>query len=144
MLPDELLGETTIWEQRYRSITDMEEHLSRNGTKIVKIFLHLSQDEQRKRFLARIDEPDKNWKFGASDLHERSYWKQYMAAYEACLEATSSHHAPWHIVPADDKANARLIVSHIVLDAMQDLGMRYPKVSAARRGELKAIRAKLA
>ena len=139
MLPEALIDEKTIWEQRYRSITDMEEHLSRNGTKIVKIFLHLSKDEQRKRFLDRIDEPDKNWKFSMSDIHERGYWQQYMDAFEACLNATSTHHAPWYIVPADDKEDARLIVSRIVLDALEGLKMAYPATTAARRRELKTI-----
>jgi PPK2 family polyphosphate:nucleotide phosphotransferase len=133
-----------FWRGRYHSIVDLEKHLHRNSTRIVKFFLHLSKEEQRKRFLARIDEPEKNWKFGLDDVQERRHWNSYMTAYEKCIGATSTGHAPWHIVPADDKANARLIVSHIVLDAMQDLGMRYPKVSAARRRELKAIRAKLA
>ena len=119
---------------------DLEEHLHRNGTRIIKFFLHLSKDKQRKRFLARIDEPDKNWKFSLADIHERKYWKQYMQAYEACLTATSTHHAPWHVVPADDKENARLIVSQIVLDALDELKMAYPKTTAKRRRELKSIR----
>ncbi len=114
-LPDELLDEKTIWKERYRSIVDMEKHLYCNGTRIVKVFLHLSNDEQRKRFLERIDEPEKNWKFSLSDIHERRYWKHYMKVYEDCLSATSTHHAPWYVVPADDKENARLIVSQIVL-----------------------------
>ena len=139
-LPDDLLDEKTIWKERYRSIVDLEEHLHRNGTRIIKFFLHLSKDEQRKRFLARIDEPDKNWKFSLADIHERKYWKQYMQAYEACLTATSTHHAPWHVVPADDKENARLIVSQIVLDALDELKMAYPKTTAKRRRELKSIR----
>ena len=112
-LSEELRDEKTIWEERYRSIVDLEEHLRRNGTRIVKIFLHLSKDEQRKRFLERIDEPEKNWKFSLADIHERKYWKQYMRAYEACLTATSTHHAPWYVVPADDKENARLMVSRL-------------------------------
>ena len=139
-LPDELLDEKTIWEERYRSIVALEEHLHRNGTRIIKVFLHLSKDAQRKRFLERIDEADKNWKFSLSDIHERNYWKHYMKAYEACLTATSTHHAPWHVVPADDKENARLIVSQIVLDALNDLKMEYPKTTAKRRRELKSIR----
>ena len=142
-LPDELLDEKTIWKERYRSIVDLEEHLHRNGTRIIKFFLHLSKDEQRKRFLARIDEPDKNWKFSLADIHERKYWKQYMQAYEACLTATSTHHAPWHVVPADDKENARLIVSQIMLDALNELKMAYPKTTANRRRELKSIRKRL-
>ena len=143
-LPDELLDEKTIWKDRYRSIVDLEEHLYRNGTRIVKVFLHLSKDEQRKRFLERIDEPDKNWKFSQSDVNERKYWKHYMKAYEACLSATSTGHAPWYIVPADDKENARLIVSGIVLAALGELKMAYPKITAKRRRELKSIRKLLA
>ena len=142
-LPDDLLDEKTIWKERYRSIVDLEEHLHRNGTRIIKFFLHLSKDEQRKRFLARIDEPDKNWKFSLADIHERKYWKHYMQAYEDCLTATSTHHAPWYVVPADDKENARLIVSQIVLDALNELNMAYPKTTAKRRRELKSIRKQL-
>jgi PPK2 family polyphosphate:nucleotide phosphotransferase len=142
-LPDELLDEKAIWKERYRSIVDLEEHLHRNGTRIVKVFLHLSKGEQRRRFLERIDQPDKNWKFSLADIHERKYWTQYMKAYEACLDATSTHHAPWHVVPADDKENARLIVSQIVRDALHELKMAYPKTTAKRRRELKSIRERL-
>jgi polyphosphate kinase 2 (PPK2 family) len=119
---------------------DLEEHLHRNGTRILKLFLHLSKDEQRKRFLDRIDEPDKNWKFSLSDIHERKYWKHYMKAYEDCLNATSTDHAPWYVVPADNKENARLIVSQIVLDALNDLKMAYPKTTAKHLQELRSIR----
>jgi PPK2 family polyphosphate:nucleotide phosphotransferase len=143
-LPEELRDEKNIWEQRYGSITNLEKHLHRNGTQTVKIFLHLSYEEQRKRFLARIEEPDKNWKFSTSDIHERKYWKQYMKAYEDCIRATSTRHAPWYVVPADDKENARLIVSQIVLDAMAELKMAYPKTTAKRRLELHAIKKLLA
>ena len=138
-LPEELLDEKNIWKERYRSIVDLERHLYRNGTRIVKIFLNLSYEEQRKRFLARIDVPDKNWKVSSSDNHERKYWKHYMEAYEDCLNATSTRHAPWYAVPADDKENARLIVSRIVLDTLQDLKMAYPKITEKRRQELQAI-----
>jgi PPK2 family polyphosphate:nucleotide phosphotransferase len=143
-LLSELRDETTLWKDRYRSIVDLERHLFHNSTRTVKIFLHLSKEEQRKRFLERIDEPDKNWKFSLADIHERKYWKKYMAAYEECLSATSSHHAPWYVVPADDKDNARLIVSRIVLDAMGELKMAYPKTTPKREKELKAIRKELA
>ena len=143
-LPDRLRGERAVWQGRYRSIVDLENHLYRNGTRIIKFFLHLSKEEQRKRFLKRIDQPDKNWKFSLSDVHERQYWKQYMKAYEACLSATSTHHAPWYVVPADDKKNARLIVSQIVLDALNELELEYPKTTAKRRRELKSIRRLLA
>jgi polyphosphate kinase 2 (PPK2 family) len=142
-LSKELRDEKTIWKERYRSIVDLEEHLHRNGTRIIKFFLHLSKEEQRKRFLERIDEPDKNWKFSLADIHERKYWKRYMKAYGACLTATSTHHAPWHVVPADNKENARLIVSRIVLDALDELKMAYPKTTAKRRQELKSIRQQL-
>ena len=143
-LAEELRDEKTIWDERYRSIVDLETHLYRNGTRTIKVFLHLSQEEQRKRFLARIDEPDKNWKFSLADIHERKYWKHYMNAYEACLNATSTDHAPWYVVPADDKENARLLVSQIVLDALDELKMAYPKTTAKRRKELQSIRKLLA
>ena len=143
-LPEELRDEKTIWEERYHSMVDLERHLYRNGTRTIKIFLHLSHEEQRKRFLERLDEPDKNWKFSLSDIHERKYWKDYMNAYEACLSATSTHHAPWYVVPADDKENARLIVSRVVLDAIKDLKMAYPKTTEKRRLELESIRKQLA
>ena len=143
-LSEELSDEKTVWEERYRSIVDSEKHLYRNGTRIIKFFLHLSYEEQRKRFLARIDEPEKNWKFSLADIQERKYWKQYVKAYEACLTATSTRHAPWYVVPADDKENARLIVSRIVLDTVEDLKLAYPKVDAKRRRELESIRKLLA
>jgi PPK2 family polyphosphate:nucleotide phosphotransferase len=142
-LPDESLDEKTIWEERYRSIVDLEEHLYRNGTRIIKFYLHLSKEEQRKRFLERIDEPEKNWKFSLSDIHERKFWQDYMKAYEACLNATSTPHAHWYVVPADDKENARLIISQIVLDALNGLKMAYPKITAKRLRELKSIRKQL-
>jgi PPK2 family polyphosphate:nucleotide phosphotransferase len=139
-LPEALRDEKSIWDDRYRSIRNLEEHLHRNGTRIVKFFLHLSEGEQRKRFLERIDDPDKNWKLSLADIHERKYWKHYMEAYEACLSATSTHHAPWYVVPADDKENARLIVSQIVLDSLNELKMAYPKTSPKHEKELKSIR----
>ena len=142
-LPQELRDEKDIWEERYRSIVDLESHLYRNATRTIKIFLHLSEQEQRKRFLERIDEPEKNWKFSLADIHERKYWKQYVQAYDACLNATSTHQAPWYVVPADDKDNARLIISRIVIDALQDLKMAYPKTTAKRRAELQSIRKQL-
>jgi PPK2 family polyphosphate:nucleotide phosphotransferase len=143
-LPEELLDEKTIWKERYRSIVNLENHLYRNGTRVIKFFLHLSKEEQRKRFLERIDDPDKNWKFSLADIHERPYWHQYMKAYEACLNATSTHHAPWYVVPADDKENARLMVSQIILDTLNGLKMAYPKTTTKRRQELKSIRKLLA
>ncbi|MFZ1073857.1 MAG: ADP-polyphosphate phosphotransferase [Verrucomicrobiia bacterium] len=143
-LPEDLLEGDRIWEKRYRSIVDLEKHLHRNGTLIIKFFLHLSKEEQRKRFLARIDDPAKNWKFSRSDIEERKFWKDYTKAYEACLGATSTGHAPWHVVPADDKANAHLIISQIILDALKELKMSYPKADRARRKELQSFRKLLA
>jgi PPK2 family polyphosphate:nucleotide phosphotransferase len=142
-LPDELLDEKKIWRDRFRSIVDLERHLARNGTRIVKFFLHLSKEEQRKRFIKRIETPDKNWKFSSADIAERRYWKQYMKAYEKCLGATSTKDAPWYIIPADDKPNTRLIVSRILLDALEGLGLSYPKSSAGRRRELRSLRKQL-
>ncbi|MDR3744621.1 MAG: polyphosphate kinase 2 family protein [Acidobacteriaceae bacterium] len=129
-----------FWKKRYRSIVDAEEHLHRNGTRIVKIFLHLSEEEQRKRFLARIDAPEKNWKFSISDIHERKFWKQYQEAFGECLQETSTEHSPWYAVPADDKENARLIISQIVLNALRGMKMAYPKTTDERRAELLEIR----
>jgi PPK2 family polyphosphate:nucleotide phosphotransferase len=143
-LPDSPHDEKAVWHERYRSIVNLERHLHENGTRIIKFFLHLSKEEQRKRFLARIDEPDKNWKFSAADIAERGFWKQYMKAYEKCLSATSTRDAPWYVVPADDKENARLIVSRIVLDTLEELKMTYPKTSTKRRRELQSIRKQLA
>jgi PPK2 family polyphosphate:nucleotide phosphotransferase len=142
-LPEELLDKKGFWRDRYRSITNLENHLHRNGTRILKFFLHLSKEEQRKRFLKRIDEPEKNWKFSSADIAERKYWKQYMQSYEECLSATSTHAAPWYIVPADDKQNTGLIISQVVLDALKDLKMAYPKTSPEHRRELLAIRKQL-
>lgn len=142
-LPDELIDEKTIWQERYRSIVNLENHLHRNGTRVIKFFLHLSKDEQRKRFLERIDEPEKNWKFSQADIVERKFWNQYMQAYEACLSATSTKLAPWYVVPADDKENARLIVSKIILDTFKSLKMSYPKTDAKRQQELLSIRQQL-
>jgi PPK2 family polyphosphate:nucleotide phosphotransferase len=142
-LPDPPRHDKKLWHDRYRSITNFERHLYVNGTRTIKFFLHLSKEEQRKRFLARIDEPQKNWKFSVADIKERGYWKRYMEAYEQCLSATSTQHSPWYVVPADDKENARLIVSRIVVDTFEGLQMAYPKPTAKRRRELLAIRKRL-
>ena len=142
-LPAELVDDR-IWDGRFRSITEMEKHLYRNGTRVVKFFLHLSRDEQRRRFLARIDDPDKNWKISEADTAERAYWKDYQRAYEECLAATSTGHAPWYVVPADDKENARLIISQIVLDTLEKLKLEWPKPPRDRRKELQRIRKSLA
>jgi PPK2 family polyphosphate:nucleotide phosphotransferase len=142
-LSPEAGDDESIWNGRYRSIVNLENHLHRNDTRIVKFFLHLSKEEQRRRFLARIDEMDKNWKFSLDDIKERKFWKHYMKAYEKCLSATSTKNAPWYVVPADDKENTRLIVSQIVLDTLDGLKMSYPKTGATRRKELAAIRRQL-
>ena len=142
-LPDGSIAASAIWEERFRSITDFEAHLHRNGTRIIKFFLHLSKEEQCKRFLKRIDDPEKNWKFSQDDLNERKFWPDYMKAYEACIGATSTEDAPWHIVPADDKKNARLIISEIILNVFKELKMAYPKSDAKRRAELSEIRKQL-
>jgi PPK2 family polyphosphate:nucleotide phosphotransferase len=132
-----------IWDERYRSIVNMESHLHRNGTRIVKFFLHLSEEEQCKRFLDRIDKPEKNWKFSFADMEERQFWKQYMQAYEACLSSTSTKIAPWYVVPADDKVNTRLIISQIVLDTFNSLEMHYPEIDKDRKEALSSIRKQL-
>lgn len=139
-LPQEILDDKNIWDERYRSIRDLEAHLHRNGTRIVKFFLHVSKEEQRKRFLARIDEPEKNWKFNRGDIEQREYWNDYMGAYEACLEGTSTRHSPWFIVPADDKQNTRLIISEIILHTLRKLKMKYPVLDEKRRNELRSLR----
>jgi PPK2 family polyphosphate:nucleotide phosphotransferase len=133
-----------FWRERYRSILDFEAHLTRNRTRIVKIFLHLSKEEQRQRLLARIDEPQKTWKLSPSDIAERRYWDLYQDAYEDCLSEASSRDAPWHIVPADDKETARLIVSQIILEAMEGLDLAFPKPSEVHHRELLAYREELA
>ena len=143
-MPNKRLNEKNVWLERYRSILNLERHLDLNGTKIVKFFLHLSNEEQRKRLLYRIVDPHKNWKFSAADIEERKFWNKYMKAYEKCLSATSTYHAPWYVVPADDKLNSRLIVSRIVLDTIKELRLSYPASGAARRRELQALRKRLA
>jgi len=143
-LPEAALDGKSLWPERYRSIVDLENHLHRNGTRIIKFFLHLSKEEQRKRLLERIDAPEKNWKFSLADIEERKLWKDYLKAYEACLSATSAPNAPWYVVPADDKANARLIISRVILDALKELRLGYPEPDKARRKELQSIRRLLA
>jgi PPK2 family polyphosphate:nucleotide phosphotransferase len=143
-LPDELAADRQIWEKRFHSIRELEKHLHRNGTRVVKFFLHLSKEEQRKRFLKRIDDSERNWKFSGDDIKERGFWKDYMKAYEACLGATSTKHAPWFVVPADDKLNARLAISQIVVETLKDLKMNSPKSDAKRVKELQSFRKRLA
>ena len=138
-LPAELLNEKSLWQGRFQSINDLESHLYRNGTRIVKFFLHISKEEQRKRFLARLDDPDKNWKFETGDIDERHYWNDYTAAYDECLRATNKKEAPWYVIPADDKKNARLIISQAIIDNLRGLPMSYPQPDDAHRVELESI-----
>jgi PPK2 family polyphosphate:nucleotide phosphotransferase len=132
-----------LWQGRYRSIVDHEAHLHRNGTRILKFFLHVSQEEQRKRFLSRIDTPEKNWKFNPSDLKARAQWGQYQKAYAECLAATSTKHAPWYAIPADRKEDARLLVSEVILNAFQDLKLKPPTIGPAQQQALQSARRKL-
>ena len=142
-LPPELVNDEDFWEGRYRSITELESHLYRNGTRMLKFFLHLSREEQRQRFLARLKDPDKNWKLNRGDLGERELWKEYMSAYQQCLRATSTRHARWYAVPADDKKNARLIIAETIVEALKELKLSYPHPDRQQRKELKAIRQQL-
>jgi len=143
-LPADTLAAADFWDGRLRSIADAEAHLHRNGTRIVKIFLHLSKDEQRDRLIARIDDTEKNWKFDEGDIEQRQHWDAYMAAYADCLGATGTPDSPWYVVPADDKKNARLIVSQILVDTLETLDLRYPPTSTERRAKLLEIRRQLA
>jgi PPK2 family polyphosphate:nucleotide phosphotransferase len=139
-LPEECSGGASLWKSRFRSIRGLERHLHASGTRIIKFFLHLSKDEQRKRLLARLDEPDKNWKFSEADVEQRKYWDDYMKAYEDCMSNTSRACAPWYIVPADDKRNARLIVSRAIIETLAALPMQYPQLSPERLQELAGMR----
>jgi PPK2 family polyphosphate:nucleotide phosphotransferase len=143
-LPDALLDNGNVWKARYRSMVSLEDHLFRNGTQVVKFFLHISKDEQRKRLLERIDDPEKYWKCNPADVEERRFWPAYMDAYASCLGATSTRRAPWYVVPADDKQNARLIVSQVIVRTLEGLDMAYPKLDAARKRDLASMRAALA
>lgn len=140
MLPEDLYKSKDFWEDRYRSIRHMEKHLHVNGTRIVKFFLHLSKEEQRKRFLKRIEEPSKNWKFSSADLAERGRWKDYEEAYEECLEATSTKHSPWYSIPADDKGTARLLVAKVLVHTLRSLKMRFPEPTPEHLKDLQKSR----
>ena len=134
---------SNIWDQRYDDINAFEKYLSRNGYVIRKVFLHISKDEQRKRLLARLDTPDKLWKFEEGDLAERALWKPYMTAYEDAIRATSTKYAPWYVIPADHKWFARLAVADVLIDALESLALSYPAVDAKRRRLLSSLRSKL-
>jgi PPK2 family polyphosphate:nucleotide phosphotransferase len=138
-LPPELIGKA-FWRECYESINDFERHLARNGTRILKFFLNVSKDEQRKRFLARLDDPAKHWKFAMGDVLQREHWKDYMRAYEDALSATSMEWAPWYAVPADHKWFARIAVAQIVVAALEKLDLKYPKLDAKRKKEIAEAR----
>ena len=142
-LPKKLVTQD-IWKERFEDINTFERHLSRNGVVIRKFFLHVSHAEQRRRFLDRLDDPDKRWKFSLADLHERARWDEYMSAYEDMIRHTSTPHAPWYVVPADHKWFTRLVVSSAVVDALEELDLAYPVVDAAQAKELRAVRSALA
>jgi PPK2 family polyphosphate:nucleotide phosphotransferase len=146
-IPPSLVGKKTgkntgksLWDDRFEDICSFERHMARNGTVIRKFFLHLSKKEQKKRFLARLDQPEKNWKFSAGDIHERKYWDDYQSAYEEMIRHTATEHAPWYVVPADNKWFTRLVVSSVVVDALNSLDLTYPTVPAAKRKELAAAK----
>ena len=138
-IPDPLVGKK-IWEERFKDICSFERHLTRNGTVIRKFFLHVSKKEQKERFLARLEEPEKNWKFSAADIHERKYWDDYQDAYEDMIRNTATEEGPWYVVPADNKWFTRLVISTVLVDALESLDLSYPKVDAARRKELEAAK----
>ena len=141
-LPPALVTER-VWKERYEDIGAFERYLSRNGTVIRKFFLNVSKEEQRQRFLARLDEPEKNWKFAAADVEERRHWDEYMKAYEKMIEATSSEEAPWFVIPADHKWFTRLAVADVIVETLEGLDLHFPEVSEAQRQELQQARALL-
>jgi len=132
-----------IWDERLEDIAAFERYLARNGTVILKFFLHVSRKEQKKRFMERLDQPEKHWKFAAGDVHERQYWDDYMAAYEDAIRATAAKHAPWFVVPADNKWFTRLVVAAAIVEALEKLELEYPEIDAATKKELAAARAAL-
>lgn len=142
-LPCKNVNSKNFWRDRYRSIVESEAHLVRNGTRVIKFFLHISKEEQCRRFLDRIDNPDKHWKFFPADTAQRQHWDDYMRAYAECLNNTSTAAAPWYVIPADDKKNARLMISAIINETLGGLDLAYPETSAERRAELEKIREQL-
>jgi PPK2 family polyphosphate:nucleotide phosphotransferase len=134
-IPEKLI-DNKIWEKRYEQISNYENYLYENGTIVLKFFLHVSKEEQKNRFLDRIDDPSKNWKFSVADIEERKYWDDYQKAYEDAISATSKNHAPWYIIPADKKWFARLLVSEIIIETLKKLNLEYPKLSKEQLAEL--------
>jgi PPK2 family polyphosphate:nucleotide phosphotransferase len=150
LLKEKLPGITSVkdvdkkfWQERYKSIRSFEEHLDNNGTVIIKFFLHLSKDEQKQRFLARIDDPEKNWKFSAADINERQCWDDYMKAYEKAISETSTKHCPWYVVPADKKWFTRIAISTIILDTLKRLNLKYPVLPKAEKEKLEEAKKQL-
>jgi PPK2 family polyphosphate:nucleotide phosphotransferase len=142
-LPPSFMGKR-IWDERLADIAHFEDYLTRQGTVILKFFLHVSREEQKKRFMKRLDKPEKNWKFSTSDVHERKYWSDYMNSFEAAIAATASEQAPWYVVPADNRWFTRLVVAAAIVEAVEKLDLGYPKVSPEQKKELAAARAELA
>jgi len=141
-LPPPLVSDS-IWKQRFEDIRAFERHLGRNGVAVRKFYLHMSKKEQKKRFLKRLEEPEKNWKFQAADVKERKHWRDYMAAYEDVIRQTSTEEAPWYVVPADNKWFSRIVVADAVVDALKSLDLRFPKLDARKRKQLAEARALL-
>ncbi len=139
-IPEEFLNEKKFWKHRYADIVNHEKYLHRNGTRILKFFLHLSKKEQRKRFLSRIDESHKNWKLSMGDIEERKLWDKYQTAYQKCLRKTSTTEAPWYVIPADDKRNARLLISNVIVSTLKSLSLHYPEVSKKQLEDIENIR----
>ena len=142
-LPDSLVGKR-IWDERLAHIAHFEDYLTRQGTIILKFFLHLSRDEQKRRFMQRLERPDKHWKFSAADVHERQFWDDYMHAFEEAIRATASKHAPWFVVPADNKWFTRLVVAAAIVETVEELDLTYPEVDAEKKKKLAAARTALA
>jgi PPK2 family polyphosphate:nucleotide phosphotransferase len=138
-LPEKLITDK-IWEDRYKDIRNFEKYLTRNGTIVIKVFLNVSKDEQKKRFIERVDDPDKNWKFSAADARERGYWDQYMEAYQEMIRNTSTKDSPWYVIPADNKSYARIAVASAIIHALDDMELSYPKVGKEKIAELQEIK----
>ncbi|MGL2986793.1 polyphosphate kinase 2 family protein [Flavobacterium sp. RSSA_27] len=138
-LPQELVTES-IWEERFEDIRNFEKYLNRNGTMVIKFFLNVSKDEQKKRFIERIDDQDKNWKFSTSDVKERAFWNEYMFAYQDLIQQTTTPHSPWYVVPADNKSYARIVIASAIINALDEMGLDYPKVSQEKTAELQEIK----
>jgi PPK2 family polyphosphate:nucleotide phosphotransferase len=141
-LPEKLITKD-IWEDRLKDIRRFENYLHRNGTLVCKFFLHVSRKEQKKRFLERINNPDKNWKFSASDAKERKFWKEYMEAYEDMIRQTATEKSPWYVVPADNKALSRIVVASAIIHKLDSIGLEYPKVGKEKLAELQAVKEEL-